>query len=338
VILSGRNREMLEDWFGSVPRIGLAAERGFYYKLPFTTGDQWHCMLQNPNYGWKTFAFEIMRQFVRRTQGSFIENKGSALVWQYRDSDPHFGALQAKELSSHLKELLFGYDVEIMEGKGYVEVKLLGIHKGVAVTKTLNKVSQAFGEADFVMCIGDDRSDEDMFEAVNLLFDASQEAPPDDELSTTDAESEGSGEPVSTTLRKTTTDPFMPKRQGSGKLAGGGLCSGLSSGLASLSSADFRGNLASSLDDSTSLQTRRCFTCTVGRKPSAAKFFLDDTDEVSELLASLKQQRQRSNFSKDLPFTSSSTWSGGDLKGPGKSKHGSMPSLSSLTFSQTISQ
>ena len=28
VILSGRNYEMMEDWFGKVPRLGLAAERG----------------------------------------------------------------------------------------------------------------------------------------------------------------------------------------------------------------------------------------------------------------------------------------------------------------------
>ena len=32
---------------------------------------------------WKHIAFELMVQYVKRTQGSFIENKGSALVWQY---------------------------------------------------------------------------------------------------------------------------------------------------------------------------------------------------------------------------------------------------------------
>ena len=62
-------------------------------------------MVQKPDYSWKSYAFEIMRQFVKRTQGSFIENKGSALVWQYRDADPHFGSWQAKELSTHLKDL-----------------------------------------------------------------------------------------------------------------------------------------------------------------------------------------------------------------------------------------
>ena len=32
--------------------------------------------------------------FIYSRQGTFIENKGSALVWQYRDSDPEFGAWQ----------------------------------------------------------------------------------------------------------------------------------------------------------------------------------------------------------------------------------------------------
>lgn len=55
-------------------------------------------------------------------QGSFIENKGSALVWQYRDSDPEFGMMQCKELSTYLREFLFGYPIEVLTGKGYLEV------------------------------------------------------------------------------------------------------------------------------------------------------------------------------------------------------------------------
>lgn len=88
-------------------------------------------MSANVDYTWKKIQFELMKQYVRRTQGTFIENKGSALVWQYRDSDPEFGAWQAKELSQHLNELLFGYPVEVISGKGYIEVKLQGINKGV---------------------------------------------------------------------------------------------------------------------------------------------------------------------------------------------------------------
>lgn len=278
VILSGRNREMLEEWFKSVPRIGLAAERGFYYKLPIATGDQWHCMVANPDYTWKSYAFEIMRQFVKRTQGSFIENKGSALVWQYRDADQHFGSWQAKELSSHLKELLFGWDVEVMEGKGYVEVKLRGIHKGVACQKVLSKVTQTFGEVDFVLCIGDDRSDEDMFEAVNLLVDPEEAAESSMLLD---------GETVAESLGDRNMTQF--------NLAG--LDRPASGRLDRLSSGSF--------------PTVRYFTCVVGQKPSAAKFYLDDPDEVSELLLSLQSAHNRRakelNSMGDTP--TSGSWS-----------------------------
>lgn len=148
---------------------------------------------QDPDYTWQSYAFEIMRQFVKRTQGSFIESKGSALVWQYRDVDPYFGSMQAKELSSHLKDLLFGFDVDVLNGKGYVEVKLRGVNKGVAVSKVLAKVTQMYGDVDFILCVGDDRSDEDMFEAV-AAFTTPEEPATDNtssQLSTTDGESDG---------------------------------------------------------------------------------------------------------------------------------------------------
>lgn len=330
VILSGRNREMLQEWFSSVPRIGLAAERGFYYMLPIATGDQWHCMAQNPDYSWKTYAFEVMRQFVKRTQGSFIENKGSALVWQYRDADQQFGMWQAKELSSHLKELLFGFDVEVSEGKGYVEVKLRGINKGVAVQKVLSKVAAAFGDVDFVLCIGDDRSDEDMFEAVNAFVDPGEVAEVDNasQLSTTDGESDSHSDRdhQPRLSNKATSDPFG-SRSPQSKATGSGMKK------TSLASASYGGDLrslgGSGLDDGAPCN-RRFFTCTVGRKPSAAKFYLDDTDEVSELLASLKSEHDR-RAHRDVVPPSYYTWSGGpsDMR---SMRIGSMPALSSLEF------
>ncbi|KAL8426563.1 hypothetical protein ACSSS7_008084 [Eimeria intestinalis] len=64
-------------------------------------------------------------------------------------------------------ELLFGYPVTVVSGKGYVEVKLLGVNKGKAVEKILKTLTTLHGDVDFVLCIGDDRSDEDMFAVIN---------------------------------------------------------------------------------------------------------------------------------------------------------------------------
>eukprot|EP00443_Scrippsiella_acuminata_P096748 CAMPEP_0115754442 /NCGR_PEP_ID=MMETSP0272-20121206/96873_1 /TAXON_ID=71861 /ORGANISM="Scrippsiella trochoidea, Strain CCMP3099" /LENGTH=978 /DNA_ID=CAMNT_0003199851 /DNA_START=126 /DNA_END=3064 /DNA_ORIENTATION=+ len=337
VILSGRNQPMLEQWFSSVPNLGLAAERGFYYRLP-TTGGQWKCMKQNPDYTWQSYAFEIMRQFVKRTQGSFIESKGSALVWQYRDADQHFGSWQAKELSSLLQELLFGFDVDVLNGKGYVEVKLQGINKGVACSKVLTRVSQTFGEVDFVLCIGDDRSDEDMFEAMNAAF--AEDTPTGGEntsqLSTTDGESDD-GRSLRLAEKAEGNDCLLTvsePRLGSAKGMKSAMrysvqdMSTLATSSLGRSSQNNLARLASgSLNAGEETVGRRIFTCTVGRKPSAAKFYLDDVDEVSDLLNSLKQQHNRSH--KDTP-PSYHTWSGGDMrKGM---RVGSMPALSSLAF------
>jgi len=364
VILSGRDRKMLEEWFGSVPHICLAAERGFYYKLPALTNDQWHCQKSNPDYTWKSYAFEIMRQFVKRTQGSFIENKGSALVWQYRNSDQHFGSWQAKELSSHLKELLFGFEVDVMEGKGYVEVKLRGVNKGTAVQRVLQKVVAAYGEVDFVLCLGDDRSDEDMFLAVNQLLDPT-EAPPEvaadnADLSTTDGDSDEQVDRPGPLGGKVASPLEQPKIAGSlsgpagGTQMGGSMSSSMGmgrsnsfmkssmqgglSGLTSSgdltnmmgSSMSFSGlghSLSGPLDESR--PRRRFFTCTVGRKPSAAQFYVDDTDEVSDLLGSLKGACRRTATKEHVMPPSFHTWSGGDKSGR-RSSTGSMPMVSSL--------
>lgn len=327
VILSGRDRKMLEDWFNAVPKIGLAAERGFYYKLPISTGDQWHCMQHDPDDSWMTYAFEIMRQFVMRTQGSFIENKGSALVWQYRDADPHFGSWQAKELSSHLKELLFGFEVDVLEGKGYVEVKLRGINKGVAVQTILKKVRQTFGEVDFMLCIGDDRSDEDMFDALKDMVEAGDGEANNDNISqksTTDGDSDGSDKASSKKFRRVRS-PGVPIRAAQTTPAGLGAKS-----LGGSSMVDLTALVGGRSEDVFgSVPARRFFTCTVGQKASAAKYYLDDVDEVSELLNRLKLAAER--MCKDSPINTL-TWSGGEFGLKKAQRVGSMPGLSTLAF------
>eukprot|EP00929_Paragymnodinium_shiwhaense_P113217 TRINITY_DN8147_c0_g2_i1.p1 TRINITY_DN8147_c0_g2~~TRINITY_DN8147_c0_g2_i1.p1 ORF type:complete len:1190 (+),score=229.25 TRINITY_DN8147_c0_g2_i1:170-3739(+) len=362
VILSGRNREMMEDWFGPIDNLGLAAERGFYYKLPVVTGQHWHCMVQEPDNTWKSYAFEIMRQFVKRTQGSFIENKGSALVWQYRAADQHFGSWQAKELSCHLKELLFGFDVDVNEGKGYVEVKLRGIDKGRAAQKVLHKVGSVFGDADFILCIGDDRSDEDMFEAINLLIEESEANDACSQLSTTDPddspESPRNQEPPKIGSGGTPSQDSLAGGSGSwgGSMTGLGLSlkrfssgsgskEGLSGSLSHALSGSMSGGLGGGLgrrnlrsasftrgapqggssfrdlaglvgcgtiDEGGGIRPGRprFYTCTVGQKPSAAKFYVDDVDEVSELLQCMREIAERRPSRNAALDANSRTWSG----------------------------
>ena len=174
MILSGRAKSQLSSWFAPVlPKgLGLAAEHGYFWMHPRLTSG-WRCLLaregqeqcEMQNAGWIGLTEEIMNRYVNRTPNTYIEDKGSARVWQFRDAEAEFGAAQAKELHAELELALRAEAVDITTGKGYVEVKLRGVNKGAAVQNVLDALKERLNVSpEFVLCIGDDRSDESMFE------------------------------------------------------------------------------------------------------------------------------------------------------------------------------
>ena len=68
--------------------------------------------------------------------------------------------MQAKELLDHLESLMIGAAIDVVSGQQYVEVKPRGLSKGATVKKILHET-----QPDFVLCLGDDKSDEGMFQA-----------------------------------------------------------------------------------------------------------------------------------------------------------------------------
>ena len=166
VILSGRTEPALSRWFAPVLShgIGLAAEHGYHLRLP----NQGEWAILSPEAAtageWIPITENIMNKYVNRTPNTYIEDKGSARVWQFRDAEADFGPAQAKELHAELEISLRAHPVDITTGKGYVEVKLRGVNKGVAVARVLSALREKKIVPDFVLCIGDDRSDESMFE------------------------------------------------------------------------------------------------------------------------------------------------------------------------------
>ena len=78
-----------------------------------------------------------------------------------------------------MEGVLSNQPVEVVQGNSIVEVKPQGVSKGAVVDRLLIELSERRDESgassspDFVMCIGDDRSDEDMFRAVEHVTVAS---------------------------------------------------------------------------------------------------------------------------------------------------------------------
>lgn len=158
-VISGRNGATLHRWFGKFDAT-LIAEHGSAYKL--AGSEDWESLNPSDDDSWKARVLEIMRHYEGSTPGSFVEEKQSAIVWHYRQSDPEFGKWKANQLMSESYEMLANFPVEIHHGKKIIEVSSIHVNKGAAVNHFLNKA-----DYDLVICAGDDQTDEAMFRLEN---------------------------------------------------------------------------------------------------------------------------------------------------------------------------
>lgn len=156
-ILSGRGRDTLEGWFGSIG-IGLAAEHGAFVRHQGSA--EWEGG-EGPAPEWKDAIRQVMQIYVDRTPGAFLEEKERALVWHYRAAEPLQGKRRARELRYALGHLMENAALSVTEGRKVIEVREIGTSKGEVVTGILSA-----GNPDFVLAIGDDVTDEDMFAAL----------------------------------------------------------------------------------------------------------------------------------------------------------------------------
>ncbi|KAI9033303.1 glycosyltransferase family 20-domain-containing protein [Hyaloraphidium curvatum] len=168
-VVSGRDRAALEEWLGHIPGLGLCAEHGCFIRWP---GDwEWVDVTQEVglDLSWKEDVRKIFDYYTERTQGSFVELKSCAVTWHYRLSDPDFGSFQAKECQNHLENaILSKLPVDILLGKKNLEVRPSMINKGEMVKRLLAR-DQHY---DFIMCAGDDRTDEDMFKSIRAAVES----------------------------------------------------------------------------------------------------------------------------------------------------------------------
>ncbi|KAJ4820012.1 trehalose phosphate synthase [Rhynchospora pubera] len=220
-LVSARKRETLSEWFGQCENLGMAAEHGYFLRLKRNA--EWKTCIQAADCSWKQIAEPVMRLYTETTDGSTIEDRETSLVWSYEDADPDFGSCQAKELLDHLESVLANEPVSVKSGPHIVEVKPQGVSKGLVAQRLLAVMEEKGVSPDFILCIGDDRSDEDMFEVITTA-------------------------------------------------ATGGM-------------------LASDAE---------IFACTVGRKPSKAKYYLDDTAEIVRLMQGLASVSEQAASSSEV--------------------------------------
>lgn len=140
----------------------------------------------------------------------------------YKDCDVYFGHIQANEINTHLQNIYDNCKLDIVHGKGYVEIKPRNVNKGYFLSHVLKNEFMESNAPDFILAIGDDTSDEEMFKYLNSVH-----------------------------------------------------------------------HQISTLNENT-----KTFSCTIGRKPSSAQYYLNEVHEVIEYLEALNQINNSTRYDR----------------------------------------
>ncbi|TPX37644.1 alpha,alpha-trehalose-phosphate synthase (UDP-forming) [Synchytrium microbalum] len=195
-ILSGRSRLHLDRWFADTG-VGLSAEHGCFYRHPNKPGlefeeldsagspnmsgssvpspslrevaarrrqDGWYALVDSVDPSWRETIRPLFKHYTERTPGSFIEEKEVNITWHYRNTDPEFGTWQAAELQVNLEKILSHMAVSIILGNKTLELRPASVDKATAARAILRDLNgYDSSDVDFILCIGDGKTDEVVF-------------------------------------------------------------------------------------------------------------------------------------------------------------------------------
>ena len=153
IIISGRDHQEIETFLGDLP-IDIIAEHGAMLK----EHGIWNYQAPDDS-GWKDIIKPMMQQMSLKCSESFVEDKHFSLAWHYRKAGQDSGYEYSRELIKMAEKFTETLGLKILDGNMVVEIMNKAIGKGIAVKRLM-----ARGKYDFILSIGDDVTDEEMFE------------------------------------------------------------------------------------------------------------------------------------------------------------------------------
>lgn len=156
-IISGRDKDTLDNWLGGLP-VRLLAEHGEFEKR----NNAWF-RTSVVDETWKKTIKPIIELFTQRLPGSLLEEKKTALVFHYRNvSDKTLADKIADELYKRLLPISEKLGLRVTYDNMTIEIRQGNTNKGLAALSGLDN-----DNFDFVMAAGDGETDEDMFKKLS---------------------------------------------------------------------------------------------------------------------------------------------------------------------------
>ena len=161
-IVSGRDRQFLSEQFPHSHNIGIYGEHGAFLRMPGNIAWEDLVKMKGQEFPWWVPAHGVFLGLLLAISESSIEKKTAALVWHYRANEEE-GSLIAPSIKQllQLKCVKHGWNARVSEGKCVVEIRPSTNNKGHVVNRLIRESRERYGQLpNFVLCIGDDRTDE----------------------------------------------------------------------------------------------------------------------------------------------------------------------------------
>jgi len=160
IIHSGREKNLLQDWLGHL-NVCLSAEDGFFFKP--SGKSEWQQIVSPPDLdmSWRGVVKTVFDYFAERTPGSLVEEKEMQITWHYRNADPDFGSLQARELQTHLDNFFGKLPVAVAVNRSNKTLTVKYVDS--TLPSMLKKwMAEDVNSADFTLFIGEDDVSEEL--------------------------------------------------------------------------------------------------------------------------------------------------------------------------------
>ena len=108
---------------------------------------------------WKKTILPVLNQITLTCPKSFVEEKTFSFSWHYRNAENQSGYAHSRKLISILEKNIHLNDLKILYRNKVVEIMKKEVGKGKAVKSLIEK-----NHYDFILSVGDDSTDEEMFE------------------------------------------------------------------------------------------------------------------------------------------------------------------------------
>jgi len=152
-IITGRSHGDIDIFLNHIP-INIIAEHGAIIKID----GKWKNQIKVNN-AWKKTIIPILNKITAQCPESYVEEKNFSLTWHYRNAEPGVGYSVSRELIYLLEKVIHPINLKVLDGNKIVEVLSDKTGKGKAVKNLFEQ-----NNYDFILSIGDDATDEEMFE------------------------------------------------------------------------------------------------------------------------------------------------------------------------------